>query len=68
MRIREENCNMVLLTTVALFTAAIAGFVGLIDPPPAPAKNRSAYAADQTPVRVVGGAPFLPNVNPREHR
>ncbi|WP_324402842.1 hypothetical protein [Bradyrhizobium sp.] len=68
MRIREENRNMVLLATVTLFTAAFAGIMALINPPPAPAESRPAYLADQTPVRVVGGAPFVPNVNPREHR
>ena len=67
MRIREENRNMVLLATVTLFTAAFAGIMALINPSPAPAESRPAYLADQTPVRVVGGAPFVPNVNPREH-
>lgn len=59
---------MVLLTTVTLFTAVIAGIIALIEPPPAPAETRPAYLADQAPVRVVGGPPFVPNVNPRRHR
>ena len=68
MRIPEENSNMVLLATVTLFVTAIAGVVALVEPAPAPIKNRPvAYLADQTPVRVIG-APFEPNVNPREHR
>ena len=70
MRIPEDHCNIVLLATVMLFTTAVAGLVALMEPSPAsaPANTASAYHADQTPVRVVGGAPFVPNVNPREHR
>ena len=68
MRIREEDRNMVLLATVTLFAAAIAGAVTLLAPPSAPAQTTPAYLADNTSVRVIGGAPFVPNVNPREHR
>jgi hypothetical protein len=69
MRIPEENRNLVLLATVTLFTAAIAGGVALMEPSASTsAKSTPAYLADETPVRVVGGAPFVPNVNPREHR
>jgi hypothetical protein len=68
MRIPEENRNMVLLATVTLFTAAIAGVIALMGPSPQPVESKPAtYLADQTLVRVVG-APFVPNVNPREHR
>lgn len=68
MRIKEENRNMVLLATVTAFTAAIAGVIALAEPAsdPAPASS-PAYLADQTQVRVVG-APFAPNVNPRDHQ
>jgi hypothetical protein len=67
MRIREENCNMVLLATVMLVSTAIAATVALIGPAPAKqeATSQPAYAADSTPVRIVG-APFVPNTNPRE--
>jgi hypothetical protein len=68
MRIREENRNMVLLAAVALFTAAIAGMVALVDPtPPPPDSKPLPAAADGGPVRVIG-APFRPTVYPREHR
>jgi hypothetical protein len=68
MRIPEEDSNMVLLATVTLFAAAIAGVVALVEPTPAPIETKPVvYLADQTPVRVIG-APFEPNVNPREHR
>lgn len=74
MRIREENRNMFLLATVTLCCAAVAGTLALVEPVlgPAPEKlvaERAAIDAPptaiQTPVRVVG-APFEPNVNPRE--
>jgi hypothetical protein len=32
MRIREENCNMVLLAAVTLFAAAIASGATLVEP------------------------------------
>lgn len=68
MRIREENCNMVLLATVALFCAVVATAVALLDPSSAPSRNERMAdnrAVDQASVRVVGPA-FAPNVNPRE--
>lgn len=79
MRIREEDCNMVLLAAVTLVSVAIAGGVallGLDDKPvrladrarveQAPAADkRIIYVSDQPPVRVIG-APFVPNTNPRE--
>ena len=81
MRIREENCNMVLLAAVVLMSVAITGSVSLLgsaDKNPvriadrlpgraeqAPADKRIIYISDQPPVRVVG-APFVPNTNPRE--
>jgi hypothetical protein len=79
MRIREENCNMVLLAVVASFSVAIAGgatllgnkpvqftdrTTGRVEQVPSPDK-RIIYVSDQPPVRVIG-APFVPNTNPRE--
>jgi len=82
MRIREEDCNMVLLAVVTLFTVAIAGGASLVGP----TEKRAAYLADRSTVRAqqapspdkqiihvsdqppvrVVGAPFVPNTNPRE--
>jgi hypothetical protein len=67
MRIPEENRNIVLLATVAVFAAAIALAMAVVDPAPTPTDSKPAYLADQTPVRVIG-VPFEPNTNPREHR
>ena len=65
MRIREENRNLVLLSTVALFSEAIAGGAALLQPSQAPvAEKKPVYLASQ-PVRVVG-SPFVPNTNPRQ--
>lgn len=80
MRIREENCNMVLLAVVTLISVVIAGgasLVGSTDTRPlrladrttgyeqAPSERRIIYVSDQPAVRIVG-APFAPNTNPRE--
>jgi len=77
MRIREENCNMVLLAVVTLFTAAIAGgasLVGSNDKNAIHFADRSARAEPASfdkqtntdrPVRIIG-APFVPNTNPHE--
>ena len=74
MRIREENRNMFLLATVTLCCGTVAGTLTLLEPvfQPAPERQVAERAvidvtriSDQTPVRVVG-APFEPNVNPRE--
>jgi hypothetical protein len=80
MRIREENCNMVLLAVVTVFSSAIAVGATLlgssntdqvadrtsarIERTASPDK-RMIYVSDQPPARVVG-APFVPNTNPRE--
>ncbi|NOJ38810.1 hypothetical protein [Bradyrhizobium australiense] len=80
MRIREENCNMVLLAIVAVFTSAIAAGATLLVPDdtvrfadrttarversPA-ADKRTIHVGDQPPVRMIG-APFVPNTNPRD--
>jgi hypothetical protein len=80
MKVREENCNMVLLAIVAVFTVVIASGASLVGPadknpiqfadrtraePAASADKRIIYVSDQPPVRVIG-APFVPNTNPRE--
>jgi hypothetical protein len=82
MRIREENCNMVLLAVVASFSVAIAGGASLLGV----GDSKPVRVADQTTARVgqapspdkriinvndqppvrVIGAPFVPNTNPRE--
>jgi len=67
MRLREENCNMVLLAAVTLFGVVVAVIAGWWEgPQPSVAEAKPPVTfADQTPVRVVG-APFVPNVNPRD--
>jgi hypothetical protein len=67
MRIREENCNLVLLLIITAFSTAVAGGASLLAPAPAPSAmdKKPVYVADRTPARVVG-APFAPNTNPRE--
>jgi hypothetical protein len=71
MRIREENRNMFLLSIVTLCCGVVAGTIALFELTlgPAPAQQMAERAAIDvtapTPVRVVG-APFEPNVNPRE--
>ena len=67
MRIPEENCNMVLLAAVTLVSVAIASGAWRCwnrRPPSKTAQATPAYLADPTPVRVVGGAPFVPNTDP----
>ena len=72
MRIREDNRDMVLLTTVTLCCAVVAGALAVLEPVFGQARekqvadSRPIDAASQPPVRVVG-APFVPNVNPRQH-
>ena len=82
MRIREENCNMVLLAAVTLVGVAVAGgaaLVGSADTKPVRLADRATGYAQQTPSpdkRIiyvsdrppvrVVGAPFVPNTNPRE--
>lgn len=80
MRIREENCNMVLLAAVACMSVAVAGganlfasgasgpdrqrIAGRVEPMSSPDRP-VIYAGDQPAVRMIG-APFVPNTNPRE--
>jgi len=82
MRIREENCNMVLLAVVTSFSVAIAGgatLLGFADNKPVRLADRTTDRVEQAPlpdkriIRVsdqpavrVIGAPFVPNTNPRE--
>jgi hypothetical protein len=82
MRIREENCNMVLLAIVTVVSVAIAGgatVLGLADNGPARLADRTTARAEQPSAdkRIINvsdqpaavrviGAPFAPNTNPRE--
>jgi hypothetical protein len=73
MLIREENRNMILLATVTLCSSAVAAVLAMVEPAPVRASDKlvaaraeiDVTAPTQIPVRVVG-APFEPNVNPRE--
>lgn len=75
MRIREDDRNIVLLVTITLFCGVVAGTAALFEPAPEQMQaaiqdnqvtgDRPVGVGDPTPVRVVG-APFVPNVNPRE--
>ncbi|MGX1323751.1 hypothetical protein AB7M17_007204 [Bradyrhizobium sp. USDA 377] len=71
MQIREENRNMLLLGTVTLCCAIVAGTLALLEPVfgQAPerqvAESKPVDVAAPAPVRLVG-APFVPNVKPRE--
>ena len=58
---------MVLLATVTLAGAIVAGGVAMLEPAPARQQTagQPAYVADSALVRVIG-APFVPNTNPRE--
>jgi hypothetical protein len=82
MRIREENCNMVLLAAVTLVSVAIAGgasLVGSADTRPMRLTDRTTSYAEQPPSpdkRIIHvsdqppvrliGAPFVPNTKPHE--
>jgi hypothetical protein len=69
MRIREENCNMVLLATVTAFSLAVAGIVAAMEPEPLTRRAEAAppaAAANQTAAVRMIGTPFVPNTNPRE--
>ena len=48
-RIREEDCNLVLLAGVTLVSAVIAGAAALLEPAAATGKGRSFYAAAAAP-------------------
>jgi hypothetical protein len=82
MRIREENCNMILLAAVTVFSMAIAGgatLIGITDNKPVRLTDRITRRVEQPPSpdrRIIHvsdqppvrviGAPFVPNTNPRE--
>ena len=82
MRIREENCNMVLLAVVASFSMAVAGgatLLGFAGNKPvefadraadrveqAPSPNKRIIYVNDQPPVRVIGAPFVPNTKPRE--
>jgi hypothetical protein len=82
MRIREENCNMILLAVVASFSVAVAGgaaLLGFADNKPVRFADRTTGGVEQAaspdkriiyvndqPPVRVIGAPFVPNTNPRE--
>jgi hypothetical protein len=81
MRIREENCNMILLAMVVCINATIVGGASLLigDSKPVRFVDRTTGSVEQAsfgdkaiidvggppPIRVVG-APFIPNTNPRD--
>jgi len=78
MRIREENCNMVLLAAVTCVSIAVAGGASLMGAgetgpvrvasraePVSSADQPVIHASDRPAVRMIG-APFVPNTNPRE--
>ena len=82
MRIPEEHRNLVMLATVALFTAVMAAGAAFMER--SAAAKKPVYLADQTVGNVapsagkqsvnladpgpvrVIGTPFVPNTNPRE--
>jgi hypothetical protein len=82
MRIREENCNMVLLAVVTCIGLTIAGGASLLgfgDTTPVRIADRTASRAEPAPSpdkRIIYvadqpqvrviGAPFVPNTKPRE--
>ena len=82
MRIREENCNMVLLAVVSALSVAIAGgatLLGFADNKPVRLADRTTGRVEQAaspdkriiyvndqPPARLIGAPFVPNTNPRE--
>ncbi|MBR1246121.1 hypothetical protein JQ609_04145 [Bradyrhizobium sp. AUGA SZCCT0169] len=57
MRIREENCNLVLLTGVTLVSAVIAGAAGFWEPASDVSKNRQVYAAAATSSSAAAASP-----------
>jgi hypothetical protein len=82
MRIREENCNMVLLAVVTFISVTIAGGASLLGfgdakqvrlTDRASVRTEGAPSPDKRIIHIadqppvrVIGAPFVPNSNPRE--
>jgi hypothetical protein len=65
MRVREEYCDMLLLAAVTLISAVVAVVVNWSEGPQPQAADPAVSLLDRTSVRLVG-APFIPNVNPRD--
>jgi hypothetical protein len=65
MKVREENCNLLLLTVVMLFGSVVALAADWWAAPQNDSIKPPAYLAQQTSAVRVIGAPFVPNVNPR---
>jgi hypothetical protein len=65
MRVREEYCDMLLLAAVTLISAVVAVVVNWSEGPQPQAAQAAVPLPDRTSVRLVG-APFTPNVNPRD--
>ncbi len=82
MRIREEDCNMVLLAAVSCISLTIAGGASLlafsdakpvriadrttVQREPAQSPDKGIIDVSDQPTVRVVGAPFVPNTNPRE--
>ena len=64
MRIREENCNQVLLAGVTLVSVVFAGGAALLEPTASASSSRPAYAAVATPSSAANAAAGLPAENP----
>ena len=60
MRIREENCNLVLLAGVTMVSAVIAGAAALLEPASAVSKTRPIYAAAAAPSPSANAATTSP--------
>jgi hypothetical protein len=65
MKVREENCNLLLLTAVMLFSCVVALAADWWAGPQNDSIKPPIYLARQASAVRVVGAPFVPNVNPR---
>ena len=68
MRVREENCNLVLLAGVTLVSAVIAGAAALLEPASAASKGRPFYIATATPPPSARAAVTSPSVENKPAR
>jgi hypothetical protein len=82
MRIREENCNMVLLAAVTLVSLVVAGGAALVgsadtrpvrttngmqgSTEPTPSPRKGTAHVSDQPLVRVVGERFVPNTHPRE--
>ncbi|CAN7370216.1 hypothetical protein LJR220_003296 [Bradyrhizobium sp. LjRoot220] len=65
MRIREENCNLVLLTGVTLVSAVIAGAATFVEPASPAGKSKAVYAASaSSPSAVAASSPSTAATSP----